>query len=163
MAHDDREHLRRVLRGFTVGMLTTHGHDGELHGRPMLVAGVEDDGEIAFCSHLDSSKMEEIEADPRCAVLLQGSLRWASVTGHARIERDRDRIHRLWKPHWRLWFPGGRDDPQLALVVVSPLQAEYWDESGPRVLSFAAKAVNRVLQRRPMAPVEHQQHAKITW
>lgn len=163
MKHDERAHLFRLLGEFRVGMLTTHASDGELRGRPMLVANVEDDGEIVFCSHLDSAKIEELISDPRCAVLLQGRMRWVSLTGHARIDRDRERIRSLWRPIWRLWFSGGRDDPQLTLVVVRPVHAEYWDESGIRPLRFAARAVRRLLQRTPMAPVERQQHSKLVF
>src|SRR5690606_4669533 len=97
MAQDEREHLLAIIAGFQVAMLTTRTESGDMHGRPMLLASLEGDGELVLCTRLDSAKIEEIEADPSCAVLLQGKTRWVSLTGHAHIDRDRQRIHALWR------------------------------------------------------------------
>ena len=161
MADDPQQHLIEVISHFQVAMLTTHAEDGELRGRPMLVASLEGDGELVLCTRMDMGKVDEIESDPRCAVLMQGKTRWASLTGHARIVRDRARIEALWREAWRAWFPGGRDDPQLALVVVKPSTGEYWDESGSRPLRFLVEAAESLLRREPMAPPEPEQHGKV--
>jgi general stress protein 26 len=161
MADDEQQRLIEVLSHFQVAMLTTHAEDGELRGRPMLVTSLEGDGELVLCTRMDAAKVDEIEADPRCAVLMQGKTRWASLTGHARIERDRARIDALWREAWRAWFPGGKDDPQLALVVVKPSNGEYWDESGSRPLKFLAVAAESLLRGEPMAPPEPDQHGKV--
>ena len=31
---------------------------------------------------------------------------------------DRERLARLWKVEWKVWFPGGQDDPNLVLDTV---------------------------------------------
>lgn len=161
MANDEREHLLALIADFQVAMLTTRTESGEMRGRPMLVASLEGDRELVLCTRLDSAKVEEIDADPHCAVLLQGRTRWVSLSGRARIERDRQRIHALWREVWRTWFPGGKNDPEIGLVVVRPHEGEYWDESGARGLRFIAKAAGALLRRQPMAPAEPDQHGKV--
>jgi general stress protein 26 len=33
-----------------------------------------------------------------------------------------------------VWFPEGLDDPELALIKVSPVNAEYWDSSSNKMV-----------------------------
>jgi general stress protein 26 len=160
MARSEREHLIDLIEDFDVAMLATHARDGDLRGRPMWVASVHDDGEVAFCTNLDSEKLRELESDPRCAVLMQGKNKWVSLTGTARIEQDRDRIHEVWRESWRLWFPEGKDDPNLCLLIVSTQQAEFWDESGFRPLQFVADAARAWINKTPPQP-SREQTAKV--
>lgn len=157
-----RRHWLDLLSDFHVAMLTTHDVDGELHARPMIVADRGENGELVFCTRLDMDKVDEIERDARCSVTMQGKTRFLALAGHAVVSRDRARIASLWRETWRLWFPEGRDDPQLALVVVTPVRGEYWDESGLRGLRFLARAAEAWVHHRPMAPPEPEQHGRVT-
>jgi general stress protein 26 len=35
----------------------------------------------------------------------------------------------LWSPAVSAWFPGGLEDPELALIEVTPESAQYWDST----------------------------------
>ena len=49
----------------------------------------------------------------------------------------------LYNPAIKAWFPQGLDDPNLALLKVTPLQAEYWDSSSSKMITLLqmAKAI----------------------
>ena len=40
---------------------------------------------------------------------------------------DAGRKRQLWSPEAESWFPGGPDDPAMALVRVRIIQADCWD------------------------------------
>jgi general stress protein 26 len=65
---------------------------------------------------------------------------YVSVDGTASISRDRQKIAELWKEPFRVWFPGGKDDPGIALIAVRPQAVEYWDSKGWKKVSYLLKA-----------------------
>src|SRR5207237_6314067 len=85
---------------------------------------------------VDSPKVDEIESYPDVLVTLQDRRRYVSISGTARISRERSLIERLWREPWRVWFPQGKDDPALCLVVVTPREAEYWDQGGAKGIKY---------------------------
>ena len=52
---------------------------------------------------------------------------YVSISGKAQLVRDRNKIDELWRPEFKIWFPEGKDDPQVALLRVNLEKAEYWD------------------------------------
>ena len=63
--------------------------------------------------------------------------------GSAKIVTDRKKIDELWNPFVKVWFPEGKDDPELVLIKIAPHSAEYWDSSSSKmvVLFNMAKAL----------------------
>lgn len=41
---------------------------------------------------------------------------FASLSGHATVDNDRAMIEKLWSNQVEAWFPGGKTDPNLALL-----------------------------------------------
>lgn len=159
---DDRKHLRKIIESFDTAMLVTRAPDGGLRSRPLAIADRKEDGELYFATAIDSGKVQEIEADPRVNVAMQGSSRYVSITGQVRVERDRARINQLWSEAWRVWFPGGKDDPALCLLHVEPEEAEYWDNSGTRGLRFLFDAARALLHRTTPAEGNGGRNAKVS-
>jgi general stress protein 26 len=52
---------------------------------------------------------------------------YVSISGNARVVRDRAKAAELWTPFLKAWFPKGLEDPQLALLRVEATEAEYWE------------------------------------
>lgn len=50
-----------------------------------------------------------------------------SVTGTANIVDDKQKAEELWDPFLKQYFPEGLDEPQLRLLKITVLKAEYWD------------------------------------
>lgn len=124
-------------------MLVTHTqHD--LHARPMAIARVEDDGRLWFITATDSAKVHEIGHDTCVHVIAQdGDSAFLSMKGRAALSGDREKVAELWQEPFRVWFPGGKDDPNIELIAVRPESGEFWDSTGTnrcRYLWEAAKA-----------------------
>ncbi len=145
-AQDQQEHgraaLLELLKKYDTAILTTVSPDGSLHSRPMGMQKAEPDMDIWFASGLDSSKVRDLEADPRVNLAFYDTpgKGYVSVSGRVRLNRDRKRIAELWEPSWKLWFPDGKDDPDITLLVVEPEQAEYIDPATNKLVLLQAVA-----------------------
>jgi general stress protein 26 len=121
--------LARLIEGIPVAMVTTIADDGQLGCRPMLLERLEPDGSLTFLTHLSSQKVHEIARDARANVAFVSAKgdHYVSVSGTAEATHDPARMHALWKPTYRAWFPGGPDDPDSALFMVRIERIESWD------------------------------------
>ena len=120
-----------LVKRINIGMLTTESQ-GRLHSRPMSTNGeVEFDGDLWFFTYGNSHKVDQIQADPQVNVAFADNRNhvYISLTGTARLVRDKAKIRELWRPSLKLYFPKGIDEPDIALLKVSVDQAEYWDGS----------------------------------
>jgi len=52
---------------------------------------------------------------------------FACLSGAARIDNDFGMIDKLWNKQVEAWFPGGKDDPNLALLRFDIDSAELWE------------------------------------
>lgn len=154
-------HLVQVLKDFDSAILVTRAEGGELRGRPMALAKIEEGGDIFFATSLNNETVREIEADQRVVVTVQGKLKFASVSGRAHIMRDRALIKQLWREGWKLWFPDGPDDPSLCLIRFDAGEGEYWDNSGTRGIKFALRAASAYARGERLDERDASQNAKV--
>lgn len=144
--NDAMKHFESLVDDFSNGMLVTKHDPGVLRARPMHVADYDDAGKLWFLTDRDSAKVDELEDDSRVAVTFQDGQRFVSITGLADVVTDPVRIGALWNPAWRLWFPNGKEAHGLVAVRVTPIEGEYWDNSGVvNKLKFAKQAVEAIL------------------
>jgi general stress protein 26 len=158
---DQPQHLVEVLRDFDSAILITRTERGDLRGRPMALAQVEPGADIYFATSLTTETAREIEADPRVAVTVQGKLKFASVSGKAHLMRDRALIDKLWREGWKLWFPEGKDDPNLCLIRFDADEGEYWDTSGTRGIKFALRAAGAYVRGERLDEQAPSDNAKV--
>ena len=52
---------------------------------------------------------------------------FACLSGEVRIDNDFGMIDKLWNRQVEAWFPGGKDDPNLALLRFDIDSAELWE------------------------------------
>lgn len=133
---EQKKHLYDLLKDFSTAMLASRTADGGLHARPMAVAELKPDAHAYFVTDARSPKVSEIEAHPEVLVTFQSSSEFATLYGSASVVRDRALIDRLWSEAWRVWFPGGKDDPNLVMISVAPKSGEYWDNSGTEGIKY---------------------------
>lgn len=161
---EKRAHLREVMADFDTAMLVTQAADGH-RARPLAIARTEDgepEGVLYFPTSLSSPKVEEIAADPRVCVTMQDKRRFVSVTGRAQIRRDRRLVSALWSDAWKVWFPEGKDDPDLCIVAVTPTAAEYWDSTGAKGLTYLFEAAKALVKGdTPDPDADDAQNAKV--
>jgi general stress protein 26 len=157
-----RKHFAEIVARFTTAMLVTRTPEGALRARPLTVAGAEPSGALYFSTSLEAPKVHEIEADAHVVVTFQSDKAYGSVSGTARLSRDRALIDRLWKETWRVWFPKGKDDPSLAILIVTPTAAEYWDQSGLGGVKYVLRSLKAYVTRtRAPDAVDPGQNAKV--
>jgi general stress protein 26 len=123
-------HLVELLQTFSTAMLVTRTAEGTMRARPLTLSDEHDQGRLYFATSIDSPKVAELEKHQDVLITLQDSRRYVSVTGTATVTRDPALVNRLWRETWKIWFPAGKEDPKLCLLVVTPQEAEYWDQSG---------------------------------
>ena len=154
------EHLYELLSGFSTAMLVSHEGQTGLHARPMAIAELKRDAEAYFATDRRSPKIAEISRDPNVLITFQSSSEYASLSGRAFVVTDRAVIDRLWSEAWRVWFPDGKDDPNLVLLKVEPTSGEFWDNSGLEGLKYVFEGLKAVLKgKRP--ETDATQHAKV--
>jgi general stress protein 26 len=90
--------------------------------------------------------VNEVSTSPKVNVSFADpeNQKYVSTTGTAELVRDRQKIAELWKPEFKMWFPEGKDDPEIALLKVNLEKAEYWDSSSSTIgyaLSFVSSLV----------------------
>lgn len=144
---NDLEKLRELVKDIDFCMLTTVDEGGDLHSRPMSSNGdIDEDGDLWFFTSASSHKVSEIEKLPKVNVSFADpdNQRYISVSGTAQLVRDRAKIDELWRPEFKIWFPEGKDDPEVALLRVNLEKAEYWDSPSSTIgyaLSFVSSLV----------------------
>jgi general stress protein 26 len=74
--------------------------------------------------------------------------RYASLSGRAKVVRDRAKIEELWKPELKAWFPEGTETPDIALLKVTVAHAEYWDGS-QSIIAHAVSFVSSLIKGEP--------------
>lgn len=138
---DKIDELYKLIDGIEIAMLTTRRSDGALVSRPMANQKRIADADLVFVTDLESHKLDDLANDPHVNVSYyrDRTREWVSVSGVARVSRDRKRIRELYDPGWRAWFGdeggernGGPDDPRIGLILVSADSAEYLVVNDPR-------------------------------
>ena len=139
--------LRELVKDIDFCMLTTVDENGDLHSRPMSANGeIDPNGDIWFFTEFSSHKVNEISRLPKVNVSFADpdNQNYVSITGKAQLVRDQKKIEELWKPEFKMWFPEGKDDPNIALLRIGLEKAEYWDSPSSTIgyaLSFVSSLV----------------------
>lgn len=121
--------LGDMIKDIRIAMMTTAEPDGTLRSRPMATQKQEFDGTLWFFTGASSAKVDEIQQDQHVNISYAApdDNRYVSISGTAQFVRDQAKVHELWNPILKAWFPKGPDDPDIALLRVDVYQAEYWD------------------------------------
>ena len=157
---DDK--LRELLQDFGVAMLVTRTVEGHLRSRPMALANVQPDGSLWLLTDRNSGKLDEIERDRHVNVTAQSSSKFLSFSGAASVVDDRRKIGELWNESWKIWFPAGKDDPNLVLIKIQGDIGEYWDNSGISGIKYLIEAGKASLSgTRPDVANDPKIHGKV--
>lgn len=154
--------LRELLSDFDSAMLVTRTATGDLRSRPMAVADVEPGGGLWFLTERHSGKLAEIARDDHVNVAMQSKSKFVSISGRAVAVDDARKVAELWNETWRVWFPGGKDDPSLVLLKVQGTAGEYWDYSGTSGIKYLIEAGRAYLSgTKPDVAGDPKVHGKV--
>jgi general stress protein 26 len=106
------------------------GMDGveDGHARPMTAQFEDDHGPIWFFTARDTALVQGVGKGKRAIATFaaKGHDLFATVHGKVSLDNDRAVIDRLWNRFIGAWYPGGKDDPNLALLRLDAERAEIW-------------------------------------
>jgi general stress protein 26 len=136
------KHVAELVERAEIGMLTTMTAEGDHVSRPMALQEAEFDGDLWFFAYADSSKVAEINTHPGVNVSFSNSQQseWTSMTGTAKVVRDRVKAEELWSAPLKAWFEDGLDTPGLVLIKVQAQSAEYWEAPSSKVVRLIGLA-----------------------
>jgi general stress protein 26 len=127
----DRDTLWQLIKGIRFGMFTTVHPNGHLHAHPMTTQNksLGEDDTLWFFMSRRSHPVNDLSACSQVNIAYAdtGDDVYVSVTGHARVVDDPAQVRALWSKMTEAWFPGGPDDPDVALVAVTVAHAHYWN------------------------------------
>ncbi|THW05614.1 protein bli-3 [Aureobasidium pullulans] len=117
-------------------MMTTRiASSGLLVSRCMALAAKEGNGiDLIFHANSESGKTDDLESDNDINLaFLQPSGEWASISGIASIETDREKVRKYYSPGLKAWLgdlgdgkhDGGPEDPRIILIKVKAKTAQY--------------------------------------
>jgi general stress protein 26 len=134
--HEAHDKVTELVKGIHICMMTTAGEDGTMNSRPMAVQNKPFDGTLWFLTRNTSGKMGEIAHDRDVSLTFAEpkDSKYIALKGKASTSEDRAKIHELWNPMYKAWFPKGEDDPEIAVVKVDVTEGDYWEASGSRVV-----------------------------
>lgn len=160
--HEQQQKFYELLTRFDTGMLITHTGTAGLHGRPMAVAQVEDNCNLWFITGVDSPKIDEIRYNDNVLVTFQNKKdEFVTLAGRAELVRNASKIDELWQESFKVWFPQGKSDPNIALLHVRTEQGEYWDNTGANKLSYMLESLGAYATGDTPNIHEGAQHGKI--
>jgi general stress protein 26 len=165
MTEQQSEHthrFRELIKDIRFAMFTTRQADGSLRSRPMTTQNDPEDPEgnqpsLYFFASLTGEPVADLQRDPAVNVGYAdpGRDSYVSVSGKATVVDDADRKKRLWSKFAEAWFPGGPEDPDLALVRVQIEQAEYWNVKESKVTQLFKMARANLTKEPPTDMGEH--------
>lgn len=134
--------LGDLIEGIEVAMLTTQTGDGSMVSRPLQTLEYDGSGDLVFFTGADSHKAGELRAHPdvNVAYAHPSKQTYVSVRGRASLERDRASIEKLWSAPMQIYFPQGKEDPNLMVLRIRVHDAMYWESSS----NFIGRAIDLV-------------------
>jgi general stress protein 26 len=140
-ATSDLTKLYSLIEDIKIAMMTTRRPDGHLDSRPMAGQKRAAGADLWFVTADGSDKLRDIQHDGHInlAYYKKSSYEWVSVSGIARLSRDRQKIHDLYEPDWKAWFGeegdprhGTPDDPRIVLIGVDVHAAVFLEINKPK-------------------------------
>lgn len=143
-SENDVERVWELVEKIGICMLASR--DGkDIRSRPMAASVDRSEPAVYFLTDAQSHKDEEVRADPSVDLAFAdiSGQKYVSISGHATVLNDREKIRELWSTPAKAWW-NDPEDPQIRVLKVSPKDAQYWDAPGTTVsvIKMAAAAVS---------------------
>jgi general stress protein 26 len=137
----DIDRVWALINDIPVAMVVTQDGESELmRARPMAMRPAREEGAIYFLTDVDAPKAEEIRRNQTICLALADnkSQKYVSISGHAEIIDDRDRVREIWSIYDKAFWPD-KNDPRIRILRATPESAEFWE--GAEAVVTAVKLV----------------------
>lgn len=125
--------IAEKMKDIDVCMMTTVTTDGNTSSRPMSNnREVEYDGTSYFFTELDSRVANDIQTNDHVTLSAQhnkmlGANTYISVSGKGKIITDRSEMEKHWNKDVEIYFEGGLDNPNVAMIEVRAEHIKLWE------------------------------------
>jgi general stress protein 26 len=130
---EHKQLIWNLIKDIKVGMLVTKETNDEdsIRARPMSLVQDAYDGTLYFYTSKNASKAFEVEQDRDVCLTFSSPSDnvYVSLTGKARISQDQQLIDKYWNPYVAAWFENGKDNPEVAMLIVKISKGEHWDST----------------------------------
>jgi general stress protein 26 len=133
---EGKKKIGELIEDIRICMMVTAGPDGSFDARPMATQKKQFDGTIWFLTPRKSGKVGEVQQDSHVTLVYSDpkDRNYVTVKGKASVNQDKTKIHELWNPMYKAWFPEGEDDPDIAVMRVDVTEAQYWEASSSKLI-----------------------------
>ena len=156
----EHDKLWELIKDTRFGMLTHRHSDGQLHSQPLTTQNkkVDEQSTLYFFVPKSGDIARHVASDPSVNVAYANTDddSYVSVTGSASLLEDQAKKEELFNPMAKAWFPGGATDPNLALLAVRILDAEYWDVDDSKMVQLFKMAKAALTGETPKNLGEHK-------
>ncbi|KAK3670640.1 hypothetical protein LTR78_009475 [Recurvomyces mirabilis] len=123
-------------------LMTTQTSDGLLASRCMAMAAKEDNVDFIFHANSESGKTDDLSAHSQVNLgFLNNTGEWASISGKATVETDREKVRKYYSQHLKAWMgdlgdgkhDGGPEDPRIVVIKVKSETAQYATARGTAI------------------------------
>jgi general stress protein 26 len=95
--------------------------------RIMMTAKIDDDFSIWYVTSVASNKVRHIRTNPTVCNTFHEGGKWVRTIGKAELVSDKAGKAAVWNDMYARFWPGGADDPDYAVIKVTPSQVEWFD------------------------------------
>ena len=136
---EGKKKIGEMIKDIRICMMTTANPDGSFDSRPMATQKTEFDGTVWFLTHGESGKVHEIADDSHVSLLYSDTSdsKYVTAKGKASISKDKAKIHDLWNPMFKAWFPNGEEDPSISVMKITISEAQFWQASSSKIVMGA--------------------------
>ena len=157
---NDHAKLWELIKDTRFGMFTHRHHDGLLNSHPLTTQNrsIDEHNELYFFISKSGELYERLLTDGEVNVSYAdpGDDSYVSLSGQARFIDDLAQKEALWSPMAKAWFPAGATDPNLGLLTVEIVNAEYWDVEESKMVQLFKMAKAAITGEPPKTLGEHK-------
>lgn len=100
--------------------------------------GLDEDFRIYLATNTSSAKISQLQQTPRVSVYYHepGSWQGMLVAGEAQVVTDMAVKRGLWQDEWAMYYQGGVESQDFAVVQLRPVFAEHYHDLTKETLMF---------------------------
>jgi general stress protein 26 len=133
--------IAKQLRQMDICMMVTVSKRGQCNSRPMSNnRDVKYNGDVYFFTYEKTQKVRDIGANPQVCLNFEGSKDlYISITGKAKLIRNKTSFAEHWNESLSQWFKEGIDTPGMLLIHVKGARINYWQREKQGEISLSKR------------------------
>ena len=157
---NDHAKLWELIKDTRFGMLTHRHSDGLLNSHPLTTQNksVDEAATLYFFVPKDGEIVRHVAEDNVVNVAYANTDKdsYVSIAGRASLLEDQAKKEELFTKMAQAWFPKGVTDPNLGLLAVHIVNAEYWDVDDSKMVQLLKMAKAALTGEVPKNLGEHK-------